>query len=129
MEFEPDYSVDEPEAQGEQQQPEAEPSAEQEEPQTTEDGGTGGEEAGASLQSPQANGGGGGGGGGAAPPDTTPEEWQVNACGRALSQLWRAKRRLLGLRTFQQDRHPPAVAQRLALHLQPLHPTPSPVAR
>lgn len=74
MEFEPDYSVDEPEAPAQQQQPESEPSAGVDEPQVTEDGGEGVAEAGAAPQSALRA-----GGTGATPPpnDAVPEEWQV----------------------------------------------------
>lgn len=74
MEFEPDYSVDEPEAPGEQQQDDREPSAEVEEPRDTEDGAVGGMDAGAAQQTRLRA-----GGSGATPPpgDAVPDEWQV----------------------------------------------------
>ena len=74
MEFEPDYSVDEPEAPGGQQEADREPSAEAEEPQVTEDGTAGGVEAAAAQQSRLRA-----GCSGATPPpgDAVPEEWQV----------------------------------------------------
>ncbi len=77
MEFEPDYSVDEPEAPAEAQPDDTEPSAEAEEPQVTEDDAAGGVEAGVALQSRLRA-----GGSGATPPPNgaIPEEWQVRTC-------------------------------------------------
>jgi hypothetical protein len=74
MDFEPDYSIDEPEGPADQQQADTEPSAGAEEPQVTEDDAAGGVEAGAALQSRLRA-----GGSGATPPpgDAVPEEWQV----------------------------------------------------